>query len=169
MLIAIPDVLDASGVARLRGLIDAGAWSDGNATSGPQSALAKRNEQLPEDDAASREGGALATSSGLRLMAEPLDALEERPIDTLMTVGGAGTAAAMKDEVLIAWLARQAGRARRGLRGGGGDLEMVLAKAVAEDGEEPRIVLDDQDSHDPGSRCWGVFRIMRVLDVGMSA
>lgn len=30
-----------------------------------------------------------------------------------MTVGGAGTAAAMKDDVLIAWLARQGGRARR--------------------------------------------------------
>ena len=57
MLIAIPDVLDPAGVARLRGVIDAGTWADGNATSGPQSALAKRNEQLPEDDAAAREGG----------------------------------------------------------------------------------------------------------------
>jgi PKHD-type hydroxylase len=57
MLIAIPDVLDAAGVARLRGVIDAGGWADGNATSGPQSALAKRNEQLPEDDAAARAGG----------------------------------------------------------------------------------------------------------------
>ncbi|SEL10331.1 PKHD-type hydroxylase [Sphingomonas palmae] len=59
MLIAIPDMLDAAGVARLREVIDVGAWSDGNATSGPQSALAKRNEQLPEDDAAAREGGAI--------------------------------------------------------------------------------------------------------------
>lgn len=57
MLIVIPDVLDPAGVARLRGVIDVGAWADGNATSGPQSALAKRNEQLPEDDAAAREGG----------------------------------------------------------------------------------------------------------------
>jgi PKHD-type hydroxylase len=60
MLIAIPDVLDAAGVARLRGVIDAGGWADGNATSGPQSALAKRNEQLPEDDAAARAGGGQA-------------------------------------------------------------------------------------------------------------
>lgn len=59
MLIAIPDVLDPAGVARLRGVIDAGAWADGNATSGPQSALAKQNEQLPEDSAAAREGGAI--------------------------------------------------------------------------------------------------------------
>ena len=59
MLIAIPDLLDAAGVARVRGLIDAAEWIDGNATSGRQSALAKRNEQLPEDSAAAREAGAL--------------------------------------------------------------------------------------------------------------
>jgi PKHD-type hydroxylase len=57
MLIAIPDVLDAAGVARLRTVIDAAEWTDGNATSGPQSALAKRNRQLPEDSAAAREAG----------------------------------------------------------------------------------------------------------------
>ena len=59
MLIAIPDVLDAAGVARVRGIVDAGAWIDGNATSGTQSALAKRNEQLPEDSAAAHDAGTL--------------------------------------------------------------------------------------------------------------
>jgi PKHD-type hydroxylase len=59
MLIAIPDVLDAAGVARVRALIDAADWIDGNATSGPQSALAKRNEQLPEDSAAAQEAGGI--------------------------------------------------------------------------------------------------------------
>jgi PKHD-type hydroxylase len=59
MLIAIPDVLDAAGVARVRALIDAADWIDGNATSGPQSALAKRNEQLPEDSAAAQEAGGM--------------------------------------------------------------------------------------------------------------
>ncbi|PZQ59635.1 MAG: Fe2+-dependent dioxygenase [Sphingomonas taxi] len=59
MLIAIPDVLDAAGVARVRGLIDAAEWVDGNVTSGPQAALAKRNRQLPEDGAAAREAGGL--------------------------------------------------------------------------------------------------------------
>lgn len=59
MLIAIPDVLDAAGVARVRAIIDAADWIDGNATSGPQSALAKRNEQLPEDTAAAREAGTI--------------------------------------------------------------------------------------------------------------
>ena len=59
MLTIIPDLLSAAEVARVRGLIEAAEWVDGNATSGAQSALAKRNAQLPEDSAAAREAGAL--------------------------------------------------------------------------------------------------------------
>lgn len=59
MMLPIPDVLDKEGVARVRSIIDAGAWEDGNATSGPQSALAKKNEQLPEDSAAAKDAGRL--------------------------------------------------------------------------------------------------------------
>lgn len=59
MLIAIPDLLSAEDVARIRTLIDAAEWIDGNATSGAQSALAKRNEQLPEGSAAARAAGGL--------------------------------------------------------------------------------------------------------------
>ncbi|MEH3159015.1 MAG: Fe2+-dependent dioxygenase [Sphingomonas taxi] len=69
MLIAIPDVLDAEGVARLRATIDAGDWVDGNVTSGPQAALAKRNQQLPEESAAARAGAAMV-----------LDALGRSPL-----------------------------------------------------------------------------------------
>ena len=69
MLIAIPDVLDAAGVARVRALIDAAEWVDGNVTSGPQAALAKRNRQLPEDSAVAREAGGLV-----------LDALGRSPL-----------------------------------------------------------------------------------------
>lgn len=69
MMIAIPDLLDAAGVARLRGIIDAAEWIDGNATSGHQSALAKKNEQLPEGSAAAKEAGALV-----------LDALGKSPL-----------------------------------------------------------------------------------------
>lgn len=59
MLIAIPDVLDPVEMARVRSIIDAAEWIDGNATSGPQSALAKRNAQVPEDSAAAREAGGI--------------------------------------------------------------------------------------------------------------
>ncbi|MBB4154519.1 PKHD-type hydroxylase [Sphingomonas jinjuensis] len=69
MLIAIPSVLTPSDVTALRAVIDAGDWADGNATSGPQAALAKRNEQLPEDGAAAIEGGRIV-----------LDALGRSPL-----------------------------------------------------------------------------------------
>ncbi|WP_380873196.1 PKHD-type hydroxylase [Sphingomonas sp. DBB INV C78] len=59
MLIAIPNLLDAASLARARALIDAANWVDGNVTSGHQSALAKRNTQLPEDSAAAREAGGI--------------------------------------------------------------------------------------------------------------
>jgi PKHD-type hydroxylase len=59
MLIAIPDVLDAEHLARVHSVIDDAEWVDGNATSGPQAALAKRNLQLPEDSKAARDAGAM--------------------------------------------------------------------------------------------------------------
>ena len=70
MMIAIPDVLDAETLARVRAIIDAAPWVDGNVTSGYQSALAKRNMQLPEDSAAAREAGAAFSA---RVLAEYLD------------------------------------------------------------------------------------------------
>ena len=59
MLIAIPDVLDTAALARVCEVVNGAEWIDGNSTSGHQSALAKRNRQLPEDSAAAREAGAL--------------------------------------------------------------------------------------------------------------
>ena len=59
MLTVIPDLLSADEVGRVRALVEAAGWVDGNATSGAQAALAKRNEQLPEGSAAAREAGAL--------------------------------------------------------------------------------------------------------------
>jgi PKHD-type hydroxylase len=59
MLITIPELLLPWQVAELRALIDAAEWVDGNATSGAQSALAKRNEQLPEASPAHRKAGAM--------------------------------------------------------------------------------------------------------------
>jgi PKHD-type hydroxylase len=57
MMIQIPDVLAAAQVREIRQLIDTAEWTDGNATSGPQAALAKRNRQLPEDSAAAKRAG----------------------------------------------------------------------------------------------------------------
>lgn len=69
MLLPIPDLLDGEALARIRAIVDAGEWIDGNATSGAQSALAKRNRQLAEDGAAARQAGGMV-----------LDALGRSPL-----------------------------------------------------------------------------------------
>ncbi|MBL8549463.1 MAG: Fe2+-dependent dioxygenase [Hyphomonadaceae bacterium] len=55
MMLHIPEVLTKEQVGAVRALIDAGQWVDGNVTSGPQAALAKRNAQLAETDPKARE------------------------------------------------------------------------------------------------------------------
>ena len=69
MMIAVPDLLEPETVGRIRAIVDAAEWVDGNVTSGHQSALAKRNVQLPEDGAAAREAGRIV-----------LDALSRSPL-----------------------------------------------------------------------------------------
>jgi PKHD-type hydroxylase len=69
MMLPIADVLEPAEVARIRSIVEAADWVDGNATSGHQSALAKRNMQLPEDSSAAREAGRLV-----------LDALARSPL-----------------------------------------------------------------------------------------
>ncbi|HEY1606771.1 MAG TPA: Fe2+-dependent dioxygenase [Allosphingosinicella sp.] len=69
MLIAIPDLLSPDRLAKIRALIDTAEWIDGNATSGHQSALAKNNEQLPEDEAVARQAGEMVLDA---LAAAPL-------------------------------------------------------------------------------------------------
>ena len=54
MLSCIPGVLSKKDVAELRRVMDASEWEDGRSTAGPQSALVKRNEQLPPDGEVAR-------------------------------------------------------------------------------------------------------------------
>jgi len=58
VLIEIPELLTKDELAAVRAILDAADWVDGNVTSGPQSALAKRNQQLPEEGAAAQAAGA---------------------------------------------------------------------------------------------------------------
>ncbi len=57
MLLHLASVLGKTEVAQARECIDRAPWVDGNVTSGAQSALAKRNLQLPEDAPEAREIG----------------------------------------------------------------------------------------------------------------
>ena len=68
-MIVIPAVLNQAQLRDIRARLDAGDWIDGNATSGHQSALAKRNRQLPEDSAEAKALGNIILDA---LAASPL-------------------------------------------------------------------------------------------------
>jgi PKHD-type hydroxylase len=57
MLICVPDVLSKADVADFRRIMDASDWEDGRSTAGAQSALVKKNQQLPPDSEVSRQLG----------------------------------------------------------------------------------------------------------------
>ena len=59
MLLKIPQILDAAGVARARALLAAAPWSDGLSTAGRQAAQVKNNEQLRPGSEQHRELQAL--------------------------------------------------------------------------------------------------------------
>ncbi|MFT4096059.1 MAG: Fe2+-dependent dioxygenase [Rhodoblastus sp.] len=57
MLICIPEVLSKAEVADFRRLMDSVEWEDGRSTAGAQSAMVKKNMQLPPDGELSRRLG----------------------------------------------------------------------------------------------------------------
>ncbi len=57
MLICVPEVLSKNDVADFRRVMDASDWEDGRSTAGAQSAMVKRNEQLPPDSEIARRLG----------------------------------------------------------------------------------------------------------------
>ncbi|HKE45170.1 MAG TPA: Fe2+-dependent dioxygenase [Steroidobacteraceae bacterium] len=63
MLLAVPEVLSTEQVAQMRRALDAAEWQDGRVTAGPQSTLAKDNQQLPEDAPVARELGNLVLAA----------------------------------------------------------------------------------------------------------
>src|ERR1700756_3354566 len=69
MLICVPNVLSKDDVADFRRIMDGCDWEDGRSTAGAQSALVKKNEQLPPDSELARNLGARVISA---LTASPL-------------------------------------------------------------------------------------------------
>jgi PKHD-type hydroxylase len=63
MLICVPEVLSKAEVAEFRRAMDAAGWEDGRSTAGAQSALVKRNEQLPPNSEVARQLGNLIVSA----------------------------------------------------------------------------------------------------------
>ena len=76
MLICVPEVLSKDDVADFRRIMDASDWEDGRSTAGAQSAMVKRNEQLPPDSEVARTLGnrvlsALTASPQIHLGGDP--------------------------------------------------------------------------------------------------
>jgi PKHD-type hydroxylase len=63
MLICVPDVLSKDDVADFRRVMDASDWEDGRSTAGAQSALVKKNQQLPPDSEVARQLGKRVVSA----------------------------------------------------------------------------------------------------------
>ncbi|MXO64963.1 Fe2+-dependent dioxygenase [Altericroceibacterium endophyticum] len=63
MMVKIPGVLTQEQVTKIRAVIDAGPWVDGNETSGHQSRLTKRNQQLRQHCDAAAEAGQMVLSA----------------------------------------------------------------------------------------------------------
>jgi PKHD-type hydroxylase len=76
-MIVIPNVLTPAQLGTIRARLDAAAWIDGNATSGHQSARAKRNRQLAEDDAEAKALGNIILDA---LAASPLFVASALPL-----------------------------------------------------------------------------------------
>ena len=57
MLVCIPNVLTKAEVLEFRQLMDDACWKDGRRTAGSQSAMVKRNVQLPPDGDLARSLG----------------------------------------------------------------------------------------------------------------
>jgi transcriptional regulator GlxA family with amidase domain len=60
-----------------------------------------------------RRGGQVATSSGLRLVAEPFERVRRQPIDTLIVAGGYGIEHAVRDRSFMRFISVCAERSRR--------------------------------------------------------
>lgn len=86
---------------------------------GPLQVFASANDEArgagrpaPYDAVVVGRGGAIRTSSGLALVAEPLPAVAA-PLDTLVVAGGWGVYAACEDGELVGWVGARAQVARR--------------------------------------------------------
>ena len=62
MLICVPDVLSKAEVTDFRAVMDAADWEDGRSTAGAQSAMVKKNEQLPPNGDVARQLQKLGSS-----------------------------------------------------------------------------------------------------------
>ncbi|WP_091736696.1 Fe2+-dependent dioxygenase [Phenylobacterium immobile] len=136
MLLHVPDVLTKAQLADLRRLIDTAPWSDGNATSGHQSALAKKNLQIPEADPIGQAASRIIAEAVARNPLFISAALPHTVFPPLFSRYVGGEAFAMHVDNGV----RQSGDGRVRIRT---DLSATLFLAEPEEYEGGELVVED--------------------------
>ncbi len=138
MLVAVPAIVSPEQLAEVRRLVDAGNWEDGGATAGRQSELAKRNLQLPSNDANAAAAGEIVLSAlsanGLFMSA----ALPHRVFPPLFNRYDAAEGHGFGSHVdnAIRYLPDRSGRIRT-------DLSATLFLSDPEDYEGGELIVED--------------------------
>jgi PKHD-type hydroxylase len=136
VLLQVPQVLNAEELARVRARLGAAAWVDGNATSGYQSAQAKKNEQLAEDSADARELGEAVLAALARNQLFFSAALPKQVFPPLFNRYGAGMTFGNHVDSAIRTHAQSRIRMRT-------DLSATLFLAAPEEYDGGELVVED--------------------------
>ena len=138
MLLHIPDILSAEQLAQFRARLDGADWADGRLTAGYQSAQAKHNGQLREDDPLARELGAVVADAVLRNPTFFAGALPKHVYPPLFNRYGAGQDFGMHVDNAIRYdRTRQPAQAVRT------DLSATLFLAAPEEYDGGELVIED--------------------------
>ncbi|KQU80670.1 MULTISPECIES: GlxA family transcriptional regulator [unclassified Rhizobacter] len=129
----------------------------------------------------SRHGGGVATSAGFALQTQPLDSLPPATVDTLLVCGGPEIGPALRDAVLIDWIAQAAPKARRvGSIGTGsfllaaaGLLNGQRAVTLAGNGDDfrarfPRVQLEDDPIYVQSGKFWTAAGMTAGIDMALA-
>jgi PKHD-type hydroxylase len=123
-------------VAQVRSALDAAEWQDGRVTAGQQSALAKDNQQLPEDSSAARELGNLVLGALERSALFMSAALPARVFPPLFNRYSSGQSFGTHIDNAIRQVRGTSFRVRT-------DLSATLFLSAAEEYDGGELVVDD--------------------------
>jgi len=138
MLLHVPEVLDAEQVAHFRQRLAQATWADGRVTAGYQSARAKDNAQLPEDDPVARELGGLILQALARNSTFFSAALPQRIYPPLFNRYGGGQSFGFHVDNAVRY-----DRSRGGAEPVRTDLSATLFLSAAADYDGGELVIED--------------------------
>lgn len=138
MLLHVPKVLSVDQVAHCRERLAQAAWADGRITAGYQSAKAKDNAQLPENDPVARELGAIILDSLAKNPTFFSAALPQRVFPPLFNRYEGGQAFGFHVDNAIRY-----DRSRGGMDTVRTDLSATLFLSAPEDYDGGELVIED--------------------------